>query len=114
VKGAMVYPSVIMTVAAAAIAILLIFVIPTFQEMFASVNMELPLPTRIVIGASSFLIHWWWACIAGAVGAGFMLRQYSKTPDGRKRIDQFMLNAPILGDVLRKSAVSASPGRSAP
>ena len=106
VKGAMVYPSVIMTVAAAAIAILLIFVIPTFQSMFASVNMELPLPTRIVIGASSFLIHWWWACIAGAVGAGFMLRQYAKTPDGRKRIDQFMLNAPILGDVLRKSAVS--------
>jgi type IV pilus assembly protein PilC len=106
VKGAMVYPSVIMTVAAAAIAILLIFVIPTFQEMFASVNMELPLPTRIVIGASNFLIHWWWACIAGAVAAGFMLRQYSKTPDGRKRIDQFMLNAPILGDVLRKSAVS--------
>ena len=106
VKGAMVYPSVIMTVAAAAIAILLIFVIPTFQEMFASVNMELPLPTRIVIGASSFLIHWWWACIAAAIGAGFMLRQYSKTPDGRKRLDQMMLNAPVLGDVLRKSAVS--------
>ena len=106
VKGAMVYPSVIMTVAAAAIAILLIFVIPTFQEMFASVNMELPFPTRIVIGASSFLIHWWWACII-AIGAGvFALRQYSKTPDGRKRIDQFLLNAPILGDVLRKSAVS--------
>jgi type IV pilus assembly protein PilC len=106
VKGAMVYPSVIMTVAAAAIAILLIFVIPTFQEMFASVNMELPLPTRIVIGASSFLIHWWWACII-AIGAGvFALRQYSKTPDGRKRLDQLLLNAPILGDVLRKSAVS--------
>ena len=106
VKGAMVYPSVIMTVAAAAIAILLIFVIPTFQSMFASVNMELPLPTRIVIGASSFLIHWWWACIIG-IGAGiFALKQYSKTPDGRKRIDQFLLNAPILGDVLRKSAVS--------
>ena len=106
VKGAMVYPSVIMTVAAAAIAILLIFVIPTFQSMFASVNMELPLPTRIVIGASSFLIHWWWACII-AIGAGvFALRQYAKTPDGRKRVDQMMLNAPILGDVLRKSAVS--------
>jgi len=106
VKGAMIYPGVIMTVAAAAIAILLIFVIPTFQEMFASVNMELPLPTRIVIGASSFLIHWWWAVII-AVGLGlFGLRQYYKTPDGRKRCDQMLLNAPVLGDVLRKSAVS--------
>jgi type IV pilus assembly protein PilC len=106
VKGAMVYPSVIMSVAAAAIAILLIFVIPTFQEMFASVNMELPLPTRIVIGASDFLINWWWACIV-VIGAGlFALKQYSKTADGRKRIDQMLLNAPILGDVLRKSAVS--------
>jgi type IV pilus assembly protein PilC len=106
VKGAMVYPGVIMTVAAGAIAILLIFVIPTFQEMFASVNMELPLPTRIVIGASNFLVNWWWACIAVAVGLAFMLRSYQKTPDGKKRIDQFLLNAPVLGDVLRKSAVS--------
>jgi type IV pilus assembly protein PilC len=106
VKGAMVYPGVIMTVAAGAIAILLIFVIPTFQEMFASVNMELPLPTRIVIGASNFLVNWWWACIAVFVGLAFMGRQWYQTPDGRKRIDQMMLNAPILGDVLRKSAVS--------
>ena len=63
VKGAMVYPAVIMAVAVAAIAILLIFVIPTFQEMFASVSMELPLPTRIVIGASNGLIQWWWAIL---------------------------------------------------
>ena len=53
VKGAMVYPAVIMSVAVIAIAVLLIFVIPTFQSMFASVNLELPLPTRIVIGMSS-------------------------------------------------------------
>src|ERR1700757_5117320 len=53
VKGAMVYPAVIMAVAAIAITVLLIFVIPTFQNMFASVNLDLPLPTRIVIGLSS-------------------------------------------------------------
>jgi type IV pilus assembly protein PilC len=106
VKGAMIYPGVIMSVAVAAIAVLLIFVIPTFQSMFASVNMELPLPTRIVIGASGLLTHWWWA-IAGVIGlAVFGLRQYYATADGRKRIDMMMLNAPVLGDVLRKSAVS--------
>src|SRR6187200_2020869 len=61
VKGAMVYPGVIIGVAMVAIAVLLIFVIPTFQSMFASANLELPLPTRIVIGMSNFLIHFWWA-----------------------------------------------------
>ena len=106
VKGAMVYPAVIMSVAASAIAILLIFVIPTFQEMFASVNMELPLPTRIVIGASHLLVNWWWMILMALGLIGFGLRQYYNTPAGRKQIDQAMLNAPVLGDLLRKSAVS--------
>jgi type IV pilus assembly protein PilC len=106
VKGAMVYPGVIMSVAVAAIAILLIFVIPTFQSMFASVNMELPLPTRVVIGASSFLTGWWWMIILVAVGLIFAIRQYYATPVGRRQIDGALLNAPVLGDVLRKAAVS--------
>jgi len=106
VKGAMVYPAVIISVAAAAICILLIFVIPTFQGMFASVNMELPLPTRVVIAMSDFLIGYWWACIAAVAAAVFAVKSYYATPDGRKRIDTLLLQAPVLGDLLRKSAVS--------
>ena len=106
VKGAMVYPGVIMSVAGIAVAVLLIFVIPTFQKMFASVNMELPLPTRIVIAMSDFLINYWWALIAIIAGIVYAIKQYYKTPDGRLRLDQMMLNAPVLGDMLRKSAVS--------
>src|SRR5207245_265546 len=64
VKGAMVYPAVILSVAVIAISVLLIFVIPTFQNMFASVNLELPLPTRIVIGLSNLLKNYWWAFLA--------------------------------------------------
>ena len=71
VKGAMVYPGVIIRVAMIAIAILLIFVIPTFQSMFASANLELPLPTRIVIGMSNFLIRYWWAILAAVGGIVF-------------------------------------------
>jgi type IV pilus assembly protein PilC len=106
VKGAMVYPGVILSVAAIAIAVLLIFVIPTFQKMFASVGMELPLPTRIVIGASDLLIDYWWLMllVAGLVVLG--IRNYYQTSDGRRKIDQMMLNSPVLGDLLRKSAVS--------
>src|SRR5437867_12854284 len=65
VKGAMIYPAVILSVAVIAIAVLLIFVIPTFQNMFASVNLHLPLPTRIVIGASHTLTQYWWLFIGG-------------------------------------------------
>ena len=106
VKGAMVYPVVIISVAVIAIAVLLIFVIPTFESMFASVNMELPLPTRIVIGASKILTQYWWAIIMGMAAAFVGGRQYYGTPNGRKAIDGASLKAPVLGDVLRKSAVS--------
>jgi type IV pilus assembly protein PilC len=106
VKGAMVYPAVIISVAVIAVAVLLIFVIPTFSSMFASVNMTLPLPTRVVIGASHVLLRYWWLII-GAIGVGlFGLRQYYGTSNGKKGIDGALLKAPVLGDLLRKSAVS--------
>ncbi|HPF62024.1 MAG TPA: type II secretion system F family protein [Gemmatimonadales bacterium] len=106
VKSAMIYPGVIMTVAAGAIAILLIFVIPVFQSMFADANVALPLPTRFVIGLSNFLQAFWWAVLLGIglVAAG--LRQFYKTPSGQRRIDAILLGLPVLGDVLRKSAVA--------
>jgi len=106
VKGAMIYPAVIFSVAAIAIAVLLIFVIPTFQNMFASVNLALPLPTRIVIGASNLLKNFWWAIIAVAVFLVFAVNRYNKTTAGRLQIDKLLLSMPVLGDLLRKSAVS--------
>ena len=99
VKGAMVYPGVIFSVAIIAVAVLLIFVIPTFESMFASVNMELPLPTRIVIGLSDALVGYWWVLIGSIVVLAFGVRRYYATHDGRKRIDGMLLNAPVLGDV---------------
>ena len=106
VKGAMVYPAVIFSVAAISILVLLIFVIPTFQQMFASVNLELPLPTRIVIGMSDFLQGFWWLIGGGAVAAFFAIRSYYGTDGGRLVIDRLLLGFPVLGDLLRKSAVS--------
>ncbi|HUX32624.1 MAG TPA: type II secretion system F family protein, partial [Gemmatimonadaceae bacterium] len=106
VKGAMIYPAVIMSVAGTAIAVLLIFVIPVFQTMFGSVHMALPLPTRIVIGMSNFLRNFWWAVFGGLMLGGYMLKKYYATPDGKLVIDRLMLQAPVLGDVLRKTAVS--------
>jgi type IV pilus assembly protein PilC len=106
VKGAMIYPGVIMTVAAGAILVLLIFVIPTFQRMFAEAGIPLPFPTRIVIGLSQGLQQYWWAVIGVIAGAIFMVRNYYRTQNGKLTIDRLMLKMPVLGDVLRKSAVS--------
>ena len=106
VKGAMIYPGVIMSVAAIAIVVLLIFVIPTFEKMFASVGLALPLPTRVVIGMSKFLTSYWYICIAAVWASIFMTKRYYATNDGKLVIDRLMLKAPVLGDVLRKSSVS--------
>jgi type IV pilus assembly protein PilC len=106
VKGAMIYPGVIMTVAAGAIIVLLVFVIPTFQRMFAEAGIALPLPTQIVIGLSQGLQAYWWAVILAVVAVVYAIKKYYATNDGKLVIDRLMLKAPVLGDVLRKSAVS--------
>jgi type IV pilus assembly protein PilC len=106
VKGAMIYPSVIMAVAGIAVTVLLIFVIPVFENLFSSAGLALPLPTRIVMGASRFLKGYWYI-VGGAIAAGvFMFRKYNATSDGRLKVDRMLLKVPVLGDVLRKSAVS--------
>ena len=106
VKGAMIYPVVIMCVAALCVVILLWKVIPVFASMFGSVGMELPLPTKIVIGMSAFLNSYWWAILGGLAGGGYLLKQAYATPGGQLVIDRMLLRVPVLGDVLRKSAVS--------
>jgi type IV pilus assembly protein PilC len=106
VKGAMIYPSVIFTVAGGAVIILLLFVIPIFQAMFASMNTQLPLPTRIVIMLSDAVKGYWWLMGGGAFGTVWGLKKYYATPNGQLFLDKVMLAMPVLGDVLRKSAVS--------
>jgi type IV pilus assembly protein PilC len=106
IKGAMVYPAVIFSVAGGAIVILLVFVIPTFQSMFESAGIPLPLPTRIVIGMSAFLQAYWWAVGAGLVALVVAIRQFYQTDTGHLLIDKMMLSMPILGDMQRKAAVA--------
>ncbi|HWP02163.1 MAG TPA: type II secretion system F family protein [Gemmatimonadaceae bacterium] len=106
VKGAMIYPGVILSVAVIAVAVLLTFVIPVFREMFASVGLALPFPTRVVIGMSDFLRGYWYAIAGVIIGGIWLLRRYYRTSSGRLAIDTMLLKVPVLGDVLRKSAVS--------
>jgi type IV pilus assembly protein PilC len=106
VKGAMIYPGVILSVAVIAVAVLLLFVIPTFQQMFAEAGVPLPAPTRFVIFLSQILHDYWWALILGALAIAFLVRQFYRTEGGKLTIDRGLLRMPVLGDVLRKAAVS--------
>ncbi|MEJ7759049.1 MAG: type II secretion system F family protein [Gemmatimonadaceae bacterium] len=106
VKSAMIYPGVIMSVAGMAITVLLIFVIPVFENLFSSAGLALPLPTRVVMGASRFLKSYWFVVLGVVAAAVFMFKRYRATSNGKLKIDKFLLRVPVLGDVLRKSAVS--------
>jgi type IV pilus assembly protein PilC len=106
VKGAMIYPGVIMSVAGIAITVLLAFVIPTFEHMFAEVGLALPVPTRVVIVMSQILLGYWWLMLAVIVGGFFAIKKYYATSNGKLVLDRLLLKVPVLGDVLKKSAVS--------
>jgi len=106
VKGAMIYPAVIFSVAILAVVVLLLFVIPTFEQMFAEAGVPLPAPTRFVIFLSQILQQYWWLMILGGIALAFGVRRYYATQGGKLVIDRALLRMPVIGDLLRKSAVS--------
>ncbi len=106
VKTAMTYPAVVFTVAIGATTFMLLFIIPTFAQMFTDFGGTLPMPTRIVMGLSSFLRANWWLLLLIIVGGVIGFRRYYKTQSGRYRIDKLMLRMPVLGPVIRKASVS--------
>jgi type IV pilus assembly protein PilC len=107
VKGAMVYPSVVISVAILVIVVIMVFVVPTFSSMFVTLGGELPLPTQIVINISNFLGGTGGFIIAAAVIAIIIfIVQIKKTDRGKTIIDGMMLKMPIIGILLRKVAVA--------
>ncbi len=106
IKGAMVYPAVIMVVAIAAVATLLIVVIPTFQTMFEGAGVALPGPTLFVIFMSEMLQNYWFVVLGAIIGLGILIRYIYSTDGGELAIDRMLLRMPILGTLLRKTAVA--------
>ena len=106
VKAAMTYPSIVALVAIGSCVFMLMFVIPVFAKMFQDFGGTLPAPTRFVMGISDFLRNFWWLLAAIIAGLVFTYKQVRKTEGGRYKIDEWLLNSPVLGNVLRKSAVA--------
>ncbi len=106
VKSALVYPVSVISIAVLVVAGLMIFVVPIFANLFAGLGVDLPLPTRIVMGLSKFMQRAWWVFLLAGVGVFFLMKQIRSTKKGRYTTDKIMLNLPVLGDVLRKIAVA--------
>jgi len=106
IKSAMVYPIAIITVAFIVTAILMIFVIPVFGEMFADFGAELPAPTKITLAISNAFVTYWYAVAGVPVALVLGIRYLYKTPRGRRQIDKVLLGFPVIGNVLRKGAVA--------
>ncbi len=106
IKGAMVYPAVMLIVVVLCTTILLWKVVPVFSQMFTGAGLELPLPTRVVMGISNFLQSYMWLLVLAVIAMVIAIRQYYKTDAGKLQLDRLMLNMPVLGNLLRKSAVS--------
>ncbi|MBN1576200.1 MAG: type II secretion system F family protein [Chitinispirillaceae bacterium] len=105
IKGAMMYPVIVLCVAIGATIAMLTFVVPTFAQMFSEGGGVLPLPTRIVMGISNFLQNFFPLMMLVIIGAVVALFYYYKTENGRFQIDKIKLQLPILGDLERKSAI---------
>jgi len=106
IKSAMVYPASIITVAFIVTAVLMIFVIPVFAEMFSSFGADLPAPTRVAMAISDAFVEYWYVVVGAPIALVFGIRRIYRTPKGRYQLDRLLLNLPVLGDVLRKAAVA--------
>jgi type IV pilus assembly protein PilC len=106
VKGAMVYPIAVISIAGIVIAVILWKVIPTFASMFAGLGAELPLPTRIVILMSQWFVRLLPFLVVGGILLVLLFRRYYATYGGRRVVDRTVLKLPILGVIMQKIAVA--------
>jgi type II secretory pathway component PulF len=100
-SSALIYPAFVVT---AGIIIMFLFMtkmLPTFMEIFTGMNIELPLPTRILIKISYIFSHFWWLMILTVLLAAFVIRRFQATEEGKRKIDEWKMTAPIVGKAVR-------------
>ena len=105
-KGAMIYPAMIILVSIGAISVLLVFVIPTFAKMYEGMGGSLPLPTQIVIWISHFVKRFFLLIIAFLIGLALGIRAYYRTEQGKAVTDRTLLKLPVVGDLIQKQAIA--------
>ncbi len=106
IKSALTYPAILMVLAVGVVILMMVAVIPVFTGMLESMAVEIPIPTKIVIALSNFIMGYWWLLILLVVGGWFLLRYYIRTPGGRAAWDRLRLKLPVFGNLNYKTAIS--------
>ncbi|MCU7936923.1 MAG: type II secretion system F family protein [Candidatus Thiodiazotropha sp. (ex Dulcina madagascariensis)] len=107
IKKAMFYPAAIIVAAIGVTAILLIFVIPQFEDLFSGFGADLPAFTQMVVNLSHFVRDWWWMILGGFIGAGYLFSYvWKRSRKFRHAIDRTLLKVPVIGMILNKSAIA--------
>ena len=106
VKSALIYPVILIGVAVLSVMVLLVYVVPQFQQTFSQAGKALPLATQVVIFAGTFLKKWWWATIVVAALVVFWWRRKLQQPKFRGRFDARVLRLPLIGDLVAKIEVA--------
>ena len=107
IKSALMYPSAVIIVTFAVIAVIMIFVVPAFKDVFSSFGADLPAPTLLVMAISEIFVQWWWL-IFGLIGGGtyFFLQAWRRSPRIQMAMDRLMLRLPIFGILVEKSCIA--------
>ena len=100
-KSAMMYPIIVSIMSMVTVLILAIYVLPKFEDFFADLDAELPLPTRILMGITGFLGDWWWAIAGGIAAVIVLFVAITRTSAGKYARDAFLLKVPVLGDTIQ-------------
>lgn len=102
VRGAMVYPAIVLVVIVLVIAFMLLTIVPQIEKLYHDLNKELPWITAAMVAISNFIINFWWLILLLLIAAGYFTRRYIETDDGRKNFDALKLNIPLFGTLFRK------------
>ncbi|MCQ9329878.1 type II secretion system F family protein, partial [Pelistega suis] len=107
IKKALFYPIMVMAVAILVSGILLVWVVPQFEDVFKGFGAELPAFTQLIVGVSRFLVSWWWLILFTFVGAivGF-IAAYKRSPKLQHTMDRLILRVPVIGQIMHNSSIA--------
>ena len=99
--SALIYPAMVMCVGAGIVAFFMFFMMPKFMEIFNGFGVQLPLPTRILMGATTVFTHYWWLLLAGLILALILFKRFQASEEGARKLDEWKMSAPIVGKVIK-------------
>lgn len=106
VKGAMIYPVIVIVMMIIVMMIMMFFVIPRLTSLYQQSNIELPLPTKILIGTSAFFVNWWWMLLILTTVAIISFRRWLESPANKFTFDEFLLRLPVVGKIIQDTSLT--------